>query len=458
MKIISRRFLGIRLFFLGILLSTMGCDKYLEEKSDLSLSTLSSADDLQALLDNYSFMNTNFSGAGEVSTTDFYVKDEVYESFSFDQDKSMYQWAGKNLFVPANTTKNDWQYGYEAIYYCNSILEALSGQISGMEDRLMNIAGQAYFWRAFRYFHMAQIWCLPYDVNSATSSLGLPLRTAPDFNLPSQRSSMADTYRLIWDDLHQAIARLPETTGTKARPSRAAAYALAARISLSMGDYSNADLYADSAFAYGNSLIDYNDLNPEDSYPIKDLNNEMLVWASMSVYQALYAANLCVVPDLLALYDDSDLRKVIYFKVNADGSYMFKGEYTGSYTIPVGLMTDELYLIKAECRVRVGDLESGRAYLNQLLEKRFRSGTFVPVTVDERDQLLEKVLTERRKELLFRGLRWIDIRRLNQEGYGITQSRTVGGIKHTLNPNDAKYALAIPEDVIALTGMEQNPL
>jgi len=65
-------------------------------------------------------------------------------------------------------------------------------------------------------------------------------------------------------------------------------------------------------------------------------------------------------------------------------------------------------------------------------------------------------LTERRRELIMRGLRWSDIRRLNLEGAGITQTRTANGKVHTLLPNDPRYALALPEDVIERSGMVQN--
>ena len=67
------------------------------------------------------------------------------------------------------------------------------------------------------------------------------------------------------------------------------------------------------------------------------------------------------------------------------------------------------------------------------------------------------ILLERRKELLMRGLRWMDLKRLNMEGAAITLTRTVNGQVYTLPPNDLRYALPIPEDVIAISGMQQNP-
>ena len=51
----------------------------------------------------------------------------------------------------------------------------------------------------------------------------------------------------------------------------------------------------------------------------------------------------------------------------------------------------------------------------------------------------------------------MDIKRLNKDGAGITLKRVINGETFLLPPNDPRYAVAIPEDVIATTGMQQNP-
>jgi hypothetical protein len=96
--------------------------------------------------------------------------------------------------------------------------------------------------------------------------------------------------------------------------------------------------------------------------------------------------------------------------------------------------------------------------LNTLLIKRWKSGTFKPLDSNTAEEALKKVLEERRKELLYRMLRWMDLKRLNKEQqFQKSLKRILNNEEYTLLPNDPKYALPIPERVIELSGMQQNP-
>lgn len=82
---------------------------------------------------------------------------------------------------------------------------------------------------------------------------------------------------------------------------------------------------------------------------------------------------------------------------------------------------------------------------------------YIPITAGSSDEASQLILQERRKELLFRGLRWIDIKRLNKEGAGIVLKRKVGEDLYQLSPNENKYALPLTTDIITLARLEQNP-
>jgi uncharacterized protein with PhoU and TrkA domain len=115
-----------------------------------------------------------------------------------------------------------------------------------------------------------------------------------------------------------------------------------------------------------------------------------------------------------------------------------------------------MILIRAECDARKGNIPDAMADLNSLLEKRYKTGTFVPLAINDSKEALKKILLERRKELVMRGLRWIDIKRLNKEDHQITLIRKIEDQTYTILPNSDYYALPLPDDIIRITGMQQN--
>ena len=121
-----------------------------------------------------------------------------------------------------------------------------------------------------------------------------------------------------------------------------------------------------------------------------------------------------------------------------------------------GITSDEFYLTRAECFSRANNANKALEDLNTLLSNRWKTGTYTPLANLQGANLLNLILKERRKELIFRALRWNDIRRLNKEGFNITPIRNLNGTIYTLPPNDPRYALPIPPDVITLSGIPQN--
>jgi hypothetical protein len=132
--------------------------------------------------------------------------------------------------------------------------------------------------------------------------------------------------------------------------------------------------------------------------------------------------------------------------------------YSESAFVFSGIATDEMYLIKAECLARAGKVDEGIQTLNALLIKRWKTGTFVPFVAANVNDAMTKILKERRKELVFRTLRWEDLRRLqNDPLFSVTPKRIVNGQEYSLEPNSPRYLLKIPPTVIQLTGIQQNP-
>lgn len=439
---------------IALLLLFSGCEKFLDEKSDKRLAVPATLADLQALLDNDGVMNHNMPGSGEISSDNYYLTDADYNSTSQEHLRRMYIWEKDDLFAPGSSS-NDWNYLFKAVYAANSVLE--EGEKIRTPDNtagVLALKGQALFFRAFAYLDAVQIWTLGYDPATADTDLGLPLRLDPDFNKASARASLRQTYQQILDDIQIAIPLLPIKPLHAVRASKPAAYGLMARVFLNMRDYKQAGLYADSSLQLFNTLIDYNTLNAAAAYPLPRFNSEVIFERVLATPSMITKGRIH--PDLYTQYASNDLRKSVFFRSNPDGSFAFKGPYLGTFALWGGLTSSEMLLIRAECAARNGNINGALSDLNTLMAKRWKAGTFVSITASTPDAALKLVLTERRKELLMRGLRWPDLKRLNKEGSGITLTRKVGGVTYILPPNDLRYALPIPEDVISRSGMTQN--
>src|SRR5690606_11764760 len=114
--------------------------------------------------------------------------------------------------------------------------------------------------------------------------------------------------------------------------------------------------------------------------------------------------------NLYASYNKGDLRRDAFFQVGEPGGEAtFKGNYDGQVsnaTLFSGITTAEIYLIRAECHVRNNKVAAGLADINEFRKFRIKSDTYLPLVIDDGGSLLKVILEERRKELIFRGIRW----------------------------------------------------
>jgi hypothetical protein len=458
MKIQSIYFKTALALFLLLALVSTGCKKYLNVKSEQKLDIPSNLNDFQALMDNYAQTNFVYPAAGEVSSTDYYLKDADYSALYYDADKRMYTWQ-KDYIFKSGAIGNDWESTYTTVYFANTILDNIKSVPRSAENATQwdDINGQALFQRGYQFLGALQLWSNAYDEKTATSDLGIPLRLNTDCNQKSLRASVSDSYNQVISDLKSSIPLLPVIPLNAFRPGKQAAYAILARTYLFMRNYEQAGIYADSSLQLNNQLIDYNTLNAASSYPIPNLSSELIFYSVLNSQRPINYRLAKIDSNLYRSYDNNDLRKTIFFKDNLDGTYSFKGNYTAASYQFAGPANDEIYLIRAESYARAGDINNSLKYLNELLINRYVTGTFNALTATDAATALNLVLVERRKELVMRGLRWPDIKRLNKEGAGIGLARTVSGANYLLPPNDPKFAMSIPEDVIALSGMPQNP-
>jgi len=440
--------------FVIISVAFASCKKYLEAKPDQSLSVVSTLADMQGLMDYYLNINYKEAASGEVSTNDFYLTAADWEGRP-DDERRMYTWEPDRIFA---LQSNPWRDTFQPVFVANTVLASLEAQGSGAfpTDGYNEVRGQALMLRGRCLLQALGIWCLAPGTNT-DGKLGLPLRLDPDFNKLSVRSSLQQTIGQIEKDLLEASTLMKPQSLHPLRGSRAGAYGLLARFYLYIGKFKEAGDFAGRALSINSSLMDFNGLSQTANFPIVQFNPEVIYHSRLSSAGALLQARARVSEELLSLYSSDDLRKLIFFRAGTQSTTIYKGSYDGSASMFNGIAVNELLLIRAESSARVGSTELAAADLNTLLVKRWRKGTFVSLVFTNAADALDRVLLERRKELCFKGLRWMDIKRLNELGANIGMKRMINGREYTLPPRDLRFALPIPDDVITLSGMPQNP-
>ncbi|SDJ31933.1 SusD family protein [Pedobacter sp. ok626] len=453
--------------FILVLLIYSGCKRseFLDKKPNTSILTPTTLKDFQALLENNEVINAGGVTLAQLSSDEFTIPSYANWQGLLTVPRNAYIWAGDIYNGQKGTS--DWDNIYKQVFFANSVLDGLNK--SGFEhtDQGRFLKGWALFVRGYGFYDLVRNYCRVYDPGAASSDLGIPLRLKSGIDYMEQRSTMQESLDQIFSDLFIAEQLLPEQrpSANLNRPSKIAVYALLARISLDTRDYEKAEVYADKSLALYSNLTDYNNISKTSNTPFPITNPELIYISTPSLdYSNVIGAAASTVArinvNLINLYNSNDLRLPIYFAKEADGSYRKKRGYSGAVTANYpfyGLATDELFLIKAECLARRNQVNASMDKLNQLLIRRFAPASFRPATSTSAAEALNIVLLERQKELVWRGLRWFDLKRLNKEGANITLTRQVNEKTYTLPPNDNRWVFPIYPDEVALSGIKQNP-
>lgn len=443
-------------FIVTFLFLQWGCTSFLEEKPERTLALADGLKELQAILDYEVGMNQNYPAAGDIASPYFYLTVADWSART-EITREIYSWNE----IADNS--QDWHNAYTRIFYANVVLDQIDDVVlkGEREQDRTEIKGSALFFRGWNFFQLSQIYTPPY-IDDNEHKWGIPLRLGADINIVTERSTIKETFNQILLDLKYASQTLPERTVVPTRPSRAAAYAALSIVYLTLEEFVTAEKYADSCLMLQSDLIDYNFVDGGSVNPFLIFNEEVIFHATMfGTSQVFYRNRAKVAKELFDTYDETDLRRTVFYSPQADGTFSFKGDYSGSSTsgLPFyGIATDEIYLIKAECAARLEKNELALTYLNDFMRKRYDNDAFKAFNINDPLVILDKTIDERKKQLAFRGgVSWRDLRRLNRdERYRKKLIRQIGEDIYTLEPNDKRYAFLIPVSVVQMSGIQQN--
>lgn len=454
------------IFCLTIILTGCGKD-FLDAKRTSNQVVPKTVKDYLAILsrDNMYYTSSDLAYLG---ADEYYVKN-LADLVAGSQYTPFHQYAYNWQDNPYGTQRNlkDWDLAYERIMYANLALDvesAPSGQGETADRDRTRVA--ARFHRAWNFYQLAQLFCRPYNEQTATEDPGLPLRLDYDVSVRYGRSSLKEVYDQIINDLTEA-ENIPIVDDTNPyMPGTTAVRALLARVYLQQGKFDMALRYADIVLQKKKVLIDYNKLTGSvtDIYgsyfePYGKNNPAVIFYSSAAVGGILGATRRNADTMFINSLDKHDLRRKIYFFQRPDGTQAYTGSYCGyggneSFT---GLSVEEILLIRAECHARLGMDHQTLGDINLLRSHRIEADVYRDLELSDVADMLKYVLAERRKELYMRGSRWEDARRLNHEGkYPVTFSRVLDGVRYELVPNEKKWVWPVPQSEIDANGIVQN--
>ena len=421
-----------------------------------------------------------------------------------------------DLIATQGSVENIWGNSYYNVTLANyletGIAKLVEAGVSADEKATLEvILGEAAFLKAFSMFTCAQLYCKTYDASTAATDLGLMLINEPvtdpgNITTYVGRSSLADTYTYIENNLETAATKLASVAGSVGSIyiTKDAVTAMQARVALAKGDFSTAISKAESLIT-SNRYPLFDSLEDLEALWLEDSGEECIVqyWAgytegslpnsnsrgyigynSSGIFAPDYIPEQWVI-DTYSEYPE-DIRFKSWFKEtdvtygavtgNVYVCYKFKGNAefdkagTGySEIVRVkAFRIAEQYLIAAEAyarRAQSGDDTKACGYLNTLRSKR------IPEYKDKNytgETLLEEVKKERVRELFGEGFRYTDLKRWGkgftrsaaQDINIITQAGSTNYELLSLPANDYRWLWPIPQAEIDANPQikdQQNP-
>jgi hypothetical protein len=414
MKNISTKYAYIFSFFL--LLALAGCEESLEVKlpgNQLSSETVYASDPTAEAAVN---------GIYQSLVADFYYN-RVHSVLGQTADELVPRTGIANVYSSNEiqetdgTINSNWGELYKTIYNANNVIEGVTKSSTLNTVKSRQWIAEAKFLRAYSYFYLTNLW----------GDVPLVLTTNVDVSALLPQSSQEAVYAQITLDLTDAAKDLPTDYANykrqRIRATKWAAESLLARVNLYLGKWTDAAAHATAVINETGTYKITTGLTTTNSPFVAD-NGESIL--QIPYFNADYtyegAAVFTTGGTLLlrkgnALFETGDERKTKWTIDIRDRNGVFLGIAPNKYKNNFGdspserstvLRLAELYLIRAEARVRSNDITGAQQDINVIRNRALLGNT----TLTDPNQLLDLIALERQREFFAEnGHRWLDLKR-----------------------------------------------
>ncbi|RBQ12067.1 RagB/SusD family nutrient uptake outer membrane protein [Pedobacter miscanthi] len=473
----------IVLISLGIF--TSGCEKYLDIPlpvdriagegaflTDNSASAVVSGN-FTAMYNGFGNISSTLTGGKSIGFLTGLYSDEVQPLIQNDLVSATFY---KNILKPEDV--NTWRDSYSQLVGVNVAIEGIKSTKGPLQYKSQWL-GESLVTRAFIYFNLVNLF----------GDVALTTTGEAKINNTIGRSAKSEVYGQIVKDLQEAQSLLSTdykdgyavTTSDRGRPNKLAATALLAKVYLYQKDWKNAEDLATTiinnpafqlaplatAFATASKETIWAVGAPTGASNINEYNLYNGGMPANSPSPGTYATG-AMSNSLVSSFEQGDQRFSTWVRINtipakpANGTtpaspavnYYFPNKYkAGSAPVEhaIVLRLAELYLIRAEARANLSNVDGSRADINVI---RSRAGLGA-TTAANKEALIEAIIKERRNELFTElGNRYFDLKRTDKiDAVMNIEAPLKGGVWNPL-----RVYWPIPtEDIKANPNLTQTP-
>ncbi len=456
-------------YIIGITLTLifMSCDDYLDKNPD-QRTTLNSPEKVSELLVNAYPNNTYQMFCFSMSDN---AVDKGPGNMYNRVNEQSYMWEDCTDTDQDSPTAY-WNACYEAISHANLALDFMESKITIVDgERIIEKSYQPYYGealvaRAYAHFMLVNLWGKHYDPNTADTDLGIPYVTRSEKNVfvEYKRETVARVYELIEKDLLEGINYLDDNSyqAPKYHFNLAAANTFASRFYLYKGDFDKVLQYSNKVvYSYATGQLrdlkgkykkmDTQEMLAEYTKATEKANllltSTVSNWffymqgnyrysMSINLYNSLFTNTFMggkMVQDIYGVAPNVMILKYSLYEKRS-GMNSSIGWYcvmTPVFVIEEALFNRaEAYAMKGEKTLAVADIDAYMA------ARDIKYQTVGPVTVDkvesaypearvnfqlnpfyeikeENRAILNCIVDLRRKEFMYEGMRWFDLRRFH---------------------------------------------
>lgn len=457
-----------------LLFGLHGCAKYTDFVPK-GQNLLNRADDLDQLMNvNYSGSAFNFNRLSLI-VNDMYLLaynvPNVISSNVLTMDKVLLTYDESADRAALTPTDSRYDGLYKNIAMVANIVLANADQASGDRKLLDQLKAEAYALRSYMHFLLVNMYAKAYDPASAATDGGIPYVTDINFEQINPKLTVQEVYDKMLADVDAAIASqaLPDRPKNSMRFGKAFAYALKAKILMSIRNYSGALDAVNSALAINNTLEDHRYLLSE---PVRA--NRVLSRKGLTAQDNLfYAFSNTFDPSLLTptyeiLSDYYEPGNIIKDYTNVY-NYQLGALYVGLPDIPAwiaigyegnsgGMTVSDLVMMKAECLIRSDKVSAGMVEIEKIRIRRIAPEVYKPLVAKDVPTAMAHLKKVSRIEFLFTWRNFVNIKRWNTEpAYAETTKRTINGKTYVLKASSPLWILPFPQSATQFnTTLTQN--